>query len=433
MAATSLLSLANMFWLGRLGATAQATVTLAGIPVMLLLSLMPIISVGSGILVAQAVGGRDRMRANAIFNEAFGCSLLLVSTIGAIIWLGRDAFGAWLSADPEVAGSIARYACWLVPSLFVQVPIFVLSGALDFTGNVRVGVLAQSCMLVLNAAFTPIFVFGWLGAPRLDVEGAAFATFAAGTLVMAGLVVYSMRGGSYLTFAPRSWLSRPALLGDALRIGLPVGIEGAVATTYLLVIATLLRSFGQDQQAAFGIGQRVFQAVLIPLLALSSATSVLAGQNHGAQREDRVRETLRMSLTIGLFAAPLLIVVIEVFAPAIGKLFSDDVTVTAMTATFLRIIALGLVPLAGAYAVFAVLAGTGNTRSSLHAQLTCAALIVSASAMASRLPGFESSRLWWILVAGNGAQALLAWHFARRRFGGDTRPLIASPAGDTTS
>ena len=95
MAATTLLSLANIFWLGRLGATAQATVTLAGIPMMLLLSLMPIISVGSGILIAQAVGARDRVRANRIFNEAFGCSLIVVAAIGAVVWIGRDAFGAW--------------------------------------------------------------------------------------------------------------------------------------------------------------------------------------------------------------------------------------------------------------------------------------------------------------------------------------------------
>jgi len=430
MAATTLLSLANIYWLGRLGATAQATVTLAGIPMMLLLSLMPIISVGSGILIAQAVGARDRERGNGIFNEAFGCSLIVVAAIGAIVWIGRDTFGAWLSSDPDVAASIARYVRWLVPSLVVQVPIIVLSGALDFTGNVRVGVFAQTCMVVLNAVFTPVFVFGWLGAPRLDVEGAAFATFAAGTLVMTGLVVYSMRGASYLTLAPRTWLARPVLLKDALKIGLPVGIEGAVAATYLLVIAMLLRSFGQDQQAAFGIGQRVFQAVLIPLLALSNATSVLAGQNHGAEREDRVRETLRTSLKLGLLAAPLLVVAIEVFAPAIGGLFSDDAAVTAMAATFLRIVAAGLVPLACAYAVFAVLSGMGNTRSSLYTQIACAALIVTAAALASRLPGFEPTRLWWILVAGNALQALLAWQFARRQFGHRPRQPLGAPASD---
>jgi Na+-driven multidrug efflux pump len=304
----------------------------------------------------------------------------------------------------------------------------VLSGALDFTGNVRVGVLAQIAMVVLNAVFTPLFVFGWLGLPRLEVEGAAFATFAAGTLVMGGLVAYSLRGDSYLTLAPRRWLARPVMLKDALKIGLPVGIEGAVAAAYLLVIAMMLRSFGEEQQAAFGIGQRVLQAVLIPLLALSSATSVLAGQNHGAGRGDRVRETLRTSIRLGLVGAPLLLVAIESLAPTIGGWFSDDAVVISMAATFLRIVAVGLVPLACAFAVFAVLSGMGNTRSSLHAQLACATLVVGAAMLVSRLPGFAASRLWWILVAGNGLQALLAWQFARRQFAQPAVPAIGAAA-----
>lgn len=434
MAATTLLSLANIYWLGRLGASAQATVALAGIPVMLLLSLMPIISVGSGILIAQAVGAQERERANGIFNAAFGSSLIVIASIGAIVWTWRDGFGMWLSADREVAASIAAYVRWLVPSLIVQVPIIVLSGALDFTGNVRVGVFAQTCMVILNAAFTPIFVFGWFGAPRLGVDGAAFATFAAGSFVMAGLVAYSTRGGSYLRLTPRAWLAPPALLKDALKIGLPVGIEGAIAAGSLLVVAMLLRSFGADQQAAFGIGQRVFQAVLMPLLALSGATSVLAGQNHGAGREDRVRWTLHTSVKLGFLAAPALIVLVEVFAPAISRAFAGDAAVTAMAATFLRIMAVGLLPLSCAYAVFAVLSGMGNTRSSLYAQLACAALVVAAASTLSRWPGFDPTWLWWILVAANVLQALLAWRFAARQFDRDHSRLLGVPAvGDVSS
>ena len=83
-----------------------------------------------------------------------------------------------------------------------------------------------------------------------------------------------------------------------------------------------------------------------------------------------------------------------------------------------------------AYAVFAVLSGMGNTRSSLYTQIACAALIVTAAALASRLPGFEPTRLWWILVAGNALQALLAWQFARRQFGHRPRQPLGAPASD---
>ncbi|MEO5558421.1 MAG: MATE family efflux transporter, partial [Dokdonella sp.] len=95
----TLFSLVNIFWLGRLGATAQAAVTLAAIPIMLLLTLLPIVSVGSGILIAQAVGAKDKARANRIFNEAFGISLLVTAFIGVVAWSNREAFGFLMTPD----------------------------------------------------------------------------------------------------------------------------------------------------------------------------------------------------------------------------------------------------------------------------------------------------------------------------------------------
>lgn len=429
----TLFSLVNIFWLGRLGATAQAAVTLAAIPMMLLLTLMPIVSVGSGILISHAVGGKDRERANRIFNEAFGASLLVTALIGGVAWFNREAFGFLLTSDPGTVALIAAYTFWFIPSIVVQIPVIVLSGALEFTGNVRAGTIAQSGTVVLNAILAPMLMFGWLGLPPLGVEGAGLASFLACAATMLGLLVYCAREDSYLSIRPSVWLARPKELWGALKIGLPTGMESGVMAVYMLIIALLLRPFGPVEQAAFGIGQRVMQAAFLPLMALSSATCVLVGQNYGARLPGRVHETLRISLLFGLVAAPLLLICFEFLAPWICSNFSSDPAVIAAGALFLRIASLSLIPASAAYAVFAVLSGMGNTKASLYTQITYAALVVIPACALSQLPGFKPSWLWTVMVVAGVAQALIAWHFLRKEFRKGVDRLALVPTTELTS
>lgn len=409
-------SLVNIFWLGRLGSSAQAAVTLAAIPMMFLLTLMPIISVGSGILISHAVGAKDRERANQIFNEVFGAALLVIAFIGCVAWINREAFGFLLTSDPETAALIAAYSRWFIPSIVVQIPVFVLASALEFTGNVRAGTIAQSGTVVLNAILAPLLMFGWLGLPPLGVDGAGLASFLACSASMLGLLVYCARESSYLTMRPSIWLARPKELWGALKVGLPTGMESGVMAVYLLAIALLLRPFGPAEQAAFGIGQRIFQAGFMPLMALSSATCVLVGQCYGAGLTGRLRETLRISLLFGFVGAPALSLFLEVFAPWICSNFSSDPAVIAAGTLFLRIACLSLIPASAAYAVFAVLSGMGNTKASLYTQLIYAALVIVPACALSQLPGFKPSWLWTVMVVAGVVQALMAWHFLRKEF-----------------
>jgi len=412
----TLFSLANLYWLGRLGPKAQAAVTLAGFPVMLLLSLMPVIAVGAGILISHAVGAGDRERANRIFNEAFGAALCGIAAFGAFAWFYRDAFARLLTPDPETAALIATYFRWFVPSIVVQLPLYVMAMSLEFTGNIRAGTIAQTATVVLNTILAPLLIFGWLGLPRMGIAGAGLAAFIACGLTMLAVLMYFARASAYLSMRPSLWTKRPKELWSALKLGLPMGLESALVAGYLLTIAMLLRPFGPTEQAAFGVGHRVFQAMLMPLMALSSALCVIVGQCYGAGLHERVRATLRTGMMFAAVVAPLLLFAIEVSAPWICARFSDDPAVIAAGVTFLRIGALTLIPSAIAYVAFAVLSGMGNTRASLITQIVYAVAVVAPAFVLSLLPGFAPSGLWTTMVIAGVAQGAMALYFLRRAF-----------------
>lgn len=422
MVSGTLFSLANIYWVGKIGASAQAAVTLATIPVMMVLAMLPVVSVGAAILVSHAVGAKDRDRANRIFNEAFAASWMVTTLIALSIWLNRESFAAFLTTDSEAAAEIVTYYRWFIPSVVVQIPMLVMAGAYASTGNIRVATLAQSGTVILNMVLVPVLMFGWLGTSPLGIEGTGLASFIACSIGLLGLFLFSLRPRSYLVLSPSIWFSCPKELWSALRIGLPTGLESGVVAAYLMALALMMKPFDATEMAGFGVGQRLLQAGLLPLMALSSATGIVVGQNFGAGFSDRVRGSLRACLSFGLILAPLVMLLFHSVPHWILGRFSDDIAVIEAGVRFIRISSFSLLPAGIAYAIFAVFAGTGNTRIGLYCSLIYGTLVVFPAWVLSSLPGFNPGWLWMVMVVATVLQAMIAVYLFRRAFSSSVRP-----------
>jgi Na+-driven multidrug efflux pump len=153
-------------------------------------------------------------------------------------------------------------------------------------------------------------------------------------------------------------------------------MEAGVVGGYLLIITLLIRRFGPVEQAAFGIGQILFQAGIIPLLALSGAASVVAGQNFGARLGARVRRSFNAAVGIGLVLTPILWLILQAIPHWMPTFFSNDPAVIEGGVRFLRIASFSLIPNSVVFMAFAVLAGLGNTKASLITSSAHVVLVV---------------------------------------------------------
>src|SRR6202012_2252173 len=91
-----------------------------------------------------------------------------------------------------------------------------------------------------------------------------------------------------------------AILSTMLRIGLPAGGEFVIMVLLNSVNYALIRDFGADAQAGFGIAARVIQALWMPSMAVSFAIPAIAGQNFGGRHPERVVDTLKQGLALEL-------------------------------------------------------------------------------------------------------------------------------------
>ena len=109
---------------------------------------------------------------------------------------------------------------------------------------------------------------------------------------------------------------------------------GFLTTTYFL------QFYGEATVASFGVTTRIEQIVLMPTFGLNTAIMALVGQNNGAKRYARIRETMRKCISIGMVLNITSSILIYVYAEALMRIFTSDETVITIGVNCVRILAL---------------------------------------------------------------------------------------------
>lgn len=408
--------LVDLYWVGGLGKEAVAAVGIGGNLMILVLALTQMLGVGTTTLVSHAAGRKDHDRALLVFNQA----LVLCLLTGALFFAGamalRMPYAYGLSADAATASRAAEYLKWFIPASALQFPLIAMGAALRGTGNFKPGMIVQAATVVLNMILAPFLIFGWVTQRPLGVAGAGLATFIAVAVGSLWMLFYFRAPDGYLRFVPASSRPQFKLWRDLLRIGLPAGAEFALMAVYLFVVYTVSRPFGSAAQAGFGIGMRVLQAGFMPVVALGFAVAPVAGQNFGARRPERVRETFRAALLMGTGVMMVFAVVCHLAPAAMIRVFSADPQVVAVGDEYLRIVSWNFVASGIVFVCSSTFQAMGNTVPSLVTSSVRIAIVALPAFLLSRVPGFQLRWIWYLTVASVTLQMVLSLLLIRLEF-----------------
>lgn len=420
--------LIDLYFVARLGDAAIAGVGAAGNVQFIVMALTQILGVGTMALISHAVGRKDRDDANLVFNQ----SLLLALTCAAItLVLGYALGGAYmrmLGADAATTQHGIDYLYWFLPGLALQFAQIAMGSALRGTGIAKPTMVVQMLTVILNAILAPVLIAGWLTGKPMGVAGAGLATsisVAAGVVMMA---LYFARLEKYVGFDPSQFHARLAVWKRILRIGLPPGGEFALMFVYMAVIYWVIRGFGAEAQAGFGIGQRVMQAIFLPAMAVAFATAPVAGQNVGAGRPERVRATFHAAVAIGVVLMLALTALCQWRPDWLVGVFTQETAVIAVAAQFLGIISLNFVASGLIFTCSGMFQALGNTLPAFASSASRMLTFALPAVWLSTRPDFELRQLWLLSVASVTLQAILSVLLLLRALRqADTR-MAAAPA-----
>lgn len=412
----TLYALVDIYWVAQLGKQAVAAVALASNLMFVVLALSQTLSVGAVAMISQAFGRKDEVEVQRLFNQAQAQCVLAAVLFLLFGFAIKDFYAQRLASDALTAEYTSQFLSWFIPSQALMFLVAGLGSALRGIGNMKPSLIAQTASVLLNMALAPVLIFGWFSGHPLGVTGAALATFISTFMAVTGLVLYLGRASTYLRVDFSAWHPDWKTWRQMLSIGLPSGVEFLLMAVNLGLIYAVIRPFGAEAQAGFGIGMRIMQAGFMPAVALSFAVAAVAGQNFGAGNNLRVRETFMEGAKLNLALMLLFTGICHIAPEGMVQLFSQDPAVVRVGAEYLRFISYNYVFSGLVMVVAGLFQGIGNTLPSLLASTSRLVFFVLPVLWLSHKPGFQLHHVWWLSSASVVMQMLLCLLLLRREF-----------------
>ncbi len=354
-------SFVNAIWVGQyLGKNALAAVTVSFPVVFVLIALAAGMTLATTILVSQHYGARDMQALRRVVSS----STALIGALGLVMFIGGELLAGWIlramDTPPEIwaiATSYLRIFLFSLPAVF---GVFLVRGMLQGIGDSKTPLYFQSAGLLLSAALDPVLMFGWLGMPRLGLNGTAYATIIAQGLAVVSMVIWLRRSNSPV--APRAMRQFDwATTWITLRIGAPSAVQQSLISVGMVFVTSIINGFGGDATAAFGAASRVDQLAFMPAMTLSMAVSSLAGQNIGAGRYDRIRQVLLWGclFSFGMTAVASLLAVSV--PTTLLHIFTRDPAVVDIGRSYLRTVGASYCFFAVMFITNGIINGSGHT------------------------------------------------------------------------
>ena len=333
-----LAQMVEIYFIGQLGTKEIAAVTFTFPLVMALSSIALGISIGTSSVIARGVGEGGSARAHQIGTHA----LLLVATLMTVLsffgWLLIDPLFRHIGASTDTLGLIHSYLNIVLVSFPFMTIMMVGGSIMRAHGNANIPGAIMTGSALIQLLLSPVLIFGWLGAPRLELDGAAWAALIArgSTCILILFFVIRYRLIENNLNLAHMWTSCKQIL----QVGLPAMATQLIGPVSGGVITALLATHGESVVAGFGIASRIEAVSVMLLFALSGSIGPFVGQNWGAQRKDRVRAGVNVSYRFSLGWGLLIFGVLSLFGGQFAALVDNNAQAVIAAGIYLSIVPL---------------------------------------------------------------------------------------------
>jgi putative MATE family efflux protein len=346
------------------------------------------VGAGGASVVSRALGEQDVQKASRTVANSFlifWAAALTITILGA-------AFIKPIVYLLGATDSIAPYAIEYGRIIFLgAITSTGFSTIIRADGNARfstaIWVIPVTANLLLCWLFIMVLTMG--------IAGAALATVSA-QAISAGMSIYFFffrKNRSYRIKAPYFKPDWP-LIGEVLVIGFPSLIKNVSVSLVVIVTNNLLKQIGGDSAlGVFAIVNRLYSALNMPQTGIVQGMQPLVGYNFGQKKFERVRETIRLSLSAAVVYGSLVCGICLVIPAVLIALLSKESAIIAEGQTALRLLALSC-PLTGVAMVTAAsFQSVGRAREALLLTLGGIILVkLPVLLLASRL--FSLTGIW---------------------------------------
>lgn len=297
------------------------------------------LGVGGASIISRALGSKELKKAEKTLGTVFSLAVFLGLAYSCLGLIFLDPLLSLFGATEGILPYAREYLQVIMAGTIVFTLGIAAEDLVRAEGNARFAMFAMFLGAGLNILLDPVFIFG-LG---MGVKGAAIATVISQSASAAFLLSYFFRGKGAVVFRLENLKPDPVICKEMLVIGMsPFIIEASNSFMMIFVNHALGANGGDVSIAAFGIINRLFMFIFLPMLGISFGLQPIVGYNYGAKQFSRVVESVKLSLKVSTLFAVLGFLVLFFFPEYILPIFSPDAELIAVGKDAMRIIVLGI-------------------------------------------------------------------------------------------
>jgi putative MATE family efflux protein len=367
----SIFVVADVFFVGRLGPDAVATVGITESLMTIMYALAIGLSIGAAATVARRVGEKDLDSAGRSAVQSVLMGLGAAAIFGTIGILFGPRLLALMGASDDVLQTGSTFARVMLGGSGTVVLLFLINAVFRGAGDAAIAMRVLWFANAINIILGPCLIFGIGPFPELGVTGAAVGT----TIGRGSGVLYQLfhlsRSGGRLQIRRSHLRFDFGVMRSILRISGTATFQNFIGTASWMGLVRILTGFGSAAVAGNTIGIRIILFALLPSFGVSNAAATLVGQNLGAKKPERAEAAawkagMYNTICLGTVGAIFLL-----FAPQIVSLFTTDSEVALYGVQCLRIVSAGFLFYGYAMVLTASFNGAGDTRTPTLINLVC--------------------------------------------------------------
>ena len=361
MVLESLFAVVDVFWVGRLGADAVATVGLTESLLSLVFAVGLGLSLSTTAMVARRIGEKDPEGAAVAGAQAiflgFGVSVL----VGVPCLIYAPELLRLMGASPAIVATGGGYARIALGGSGVLLFLFLNNAIFRGAGDAAIAMRLLWVSNIINLILDPCFIFGVGPFPKLGVTGAALATFTGRSIGVLYQFYRLLRGTERIRILRSQIRVNWEVLFRLVRVSLTGILQFAIAHTSWIGLVRIISVFGSAVLAGYTIAIRILIFVLMPSWGLSNAAATLVGQNLGARQPERAQISVWRTAFYNMLFLGVVGVFFWIYATPVVRLFTQDPEVVPLAAMCLRILSCGNIGYAYGMVMLQAFNGAGDT------------------------------------------------------------------------
>jgi putative MATE family efflux protein len=359
----SVFAVVDIFFVGKLGNEAVATVGLTESVLSLVYSIAIGLSMAATALVARRVGEKNFSEAAHAGMQTILFSLVLSAIIAVAGITSASAVLHLMGASDKMVADNISYTRIMFGGNVVIMLLFLINGIFRGAGDASIAMRSLWIGNIANIILCPLLIYGLGPIPGFGLKGAAIAT----TLGRGMGVLYQM----YRLFVRKGLLSfylyqlkpQKELLKQIVKIGSTGTIQFLVSSASWIFLARLMAGFHEAAMAGYQIAIRLLIFFILPAWGLSNAAATLTGQNLGAGKPDRAEKSVWTTTFYNVIFMLSVSGFFFLFGEPVVNFMNSDVQARAYALQALRIISTGYVFFGVGMVMLNAFNGAGDTRT----------------------------------------------------------------------